>query len=415
MQSISSKDREIIRELAKKQYDYSQLPSMKETEKEWYKHNQLQGNRPMIHIEMGTFDKEIILGLLKCESEQARQIEASLYKNFLNHEICGDDRVVADFYGVSWRTYFRLFDRQITVTHAKDSVGHQFNYIIKDLQEDLPNLGQTKFGVDKEGTLAYKAFLEDLFGDVLPVKMTSSSLGAVPTQDVVHMMGMEQMFFAMYDYPDEFHAFMNRIAEDYINYFKWLETEGLLMTTTGNQWLGQGSFCYTDELPNQEQVKGRLITTQDMWGFMDSQETVSLSPDMYEEFIFPYYKKVSELFGLFSYGCCEPVDPFWDKCISKFENLRKVSISPWCNEEKMGNELRGSKIIYHRKPSPNYLGVGKELDEEAFSKHIIDTLRAAKGCKLEIAQRDVYTLGGNIPKARRYVEIIRNLIDKYWE
>lgn len=415
MQSISAKDREIIRALAKKQYEYSQLPSMKATEKEWYRHNQLQGSRPMIHIEMGTFDHEIIPGLLKCEGEQARQIEASLYRNILNHEVCGDDRVVADFYGVSWRTYFRLFDRQITVTHAKDSVGHQFNYIIKDLQEDLPNLGQTKFGVDKEGTLANKAFLEDLFGDILPVRMTSSSLYAVPTQDVVHMMGMEQMFFAMYDYPDEFHAFMNRIAEDYITYFKWLEAEGLLMPTTGNQWLGQGSFCYTNELPNQEQLKGRLVTTQDIWGFMDSQETVSLSPDMYEEFIFPYYKKVSELFGLFSYGCCEPVDPFWENCISKIENLRKVSISPWCNEEKMGNELRGSKVIYHRKPSPNYLGVGKELDEEAFSKHIIDTLKAAKGCKLEIAQRDVYTLGGNIPKARRYVEIIRNLIDKYWE
>ena len=42
---------------------------------------------------------------------------------------------------------------------------------------------------------------------------------------------------------------------------------------------------------------------------MDSQETVSISPDMYGEFIFPYYKKVAERYGLLSYGCCEPVDP----------------------------------------------------------------------------------------------------------
>ena len=175
--------------------------------------------------------------------------------------------------------------------------------------------------------------------------------------------------------------------------------------------LGNGSFCFTNELPSEVQK----LTTHDVWGFMDSQETVSMSPDMFEEFIFPYYKKVSDIYGLLSYGCCEPVDPFWDNCISKLHNLRKVSISPWCNETKMGERLRGSNTIYFRKPSPNYLGVGKELDEEAFSKHIIETLKAAKGCKLEIAQRDVYTLSGNLPKARRYVEIMRNLIDQYWE
>ena len=31
---------------------------------------------------------------------------------------------------------------------------------------------------------------------------------------------------------------------------------------------------------------------------MDSQETVSISPEMYEEFIFPCYKKISEQYGL---------------------------------------------------------------------------------------------------------------------
>lgn len=414
MEKISVKERERLRELAKKQYEYSQLPIMKEKEREWYKHNNLQGEKPMIHIEMGTFDNEIISGLLTCETKIGRKIERQLYRNILNHEFCKDDRVIANFFQIEWDTYFRLFDREITVTRAKDSVGHHFNHIISDLKEDLPKLGKTKFGVDRQKTLEYKALLEDIFGDILPVKIGGKCLYAVPTQDVVHMMGMEQMFFAMYDYPEEVHQLMNTISDDYIAYFKWLEDEGLLAPTVGNSWLGQGSFCYTKELPDVEQLNGRKLTTQDVWGFMDSQETVSLSPDMYEEFIFPYYAKVAKEFGLLSYGCCEPVDPIWDKCISKIDNLRKVSISPWCNEEKMGDRLRNNKVIYHRKPSPNYLGIGKELDEEAFSKHIIGTLRAAKGCKLEFAQRDVYTLQGNVQKLSRYVEIMRELIERYW-
>jgi hypothetical protein len=148
---------------------------------------------------------------------------------------------------------------------------------------------------------------------------------------------------------------------------------------------------------------------------MDSQETVGISPDMYNEFIFPYYKKISDLFGLFSYGCCEPVDPIWDRSLSKCDNLRKVSISPWCNEEFMGEKLKGSKVIYHRKPSPNFIGVGQELNEEAWRQHIIKTLKAAQGCHLEITQRDIYSLGGDINKPRRAVRIIRELIDEYWK
>ena len=43
------------------------------------------------------------------------------------------------------------------------------------------------------------------------------------------------------------------------------------------------------------------------------------------------------------------------------------------------------------------------------------SLLAACGCKMEITQRDVYTIHHNIPKARRYVEIIREEIENNWK
>lgn len=415
---ISNKDRGILRELAKKQYDYSQLPVMKEREAEWQLHNDLRGQKPMIHVEIDTFEDELLDGQMKCEGELARTIEKQLHHNVLNHEMVGDDKVVPDHFQVRWKSYFRLFGFNITKESAKDSqgrnLGHHFNYTITDLEEALPKLKQTEFGVDKDETLSYKAFVENIFGDILPVKIIFDCLYAVPTQDIVHMMGMENMLFAMYDYPDEFKTFIGRITDDYIAYFKYLENEGLILPTAGNQILGQGSLCYTKDLPAIKE-SGQIIKSTDVWGFMDSQETIGVSPEMFEEFIFPYYKKVADIYGLLSYGCCEPVHPFWDNCISKFQNLRKVSISPWCDEALMGECLRGSHIIYHRKPSPNFLGVGRDLDETAFSEHIKQTLQAARGCKLEITQRDVYTLGGNVPKAMRYVSIMRHLIDMYWE
>lgn len=139
-----------------------------------------------------------------------------------------------------------------------------------------------------------------------------------------------------------------------------------------------------------------------------------MSPDMFHEFIFPSYKKIAEQFGRLSYGCCEPVHTIWED-IQTLPNLKKVSISPWCDEEFMADRLRGQNIIYHRKPSPNYLGLDKELDEDAFRAHIEKTLNTARGCHLEITQRDVYTVHHNIDKVKRYVQIIRESIDRCWK
>ena len=80
----------------------------------------------------------------------------------------------------------------------------------------------------------------------------------------------------------------------------------------------------------------------------------------------------------------------------------------------MGEKLRGSKVIYHRKPEATLLGTDPVLDEDKLRANIQKTLHAARGCKLEITQRDVYTLNHNPNKGRRFVEVIREEIDKNW-
>ena len=78
----------------------------------------------------------------------------------------------------------------------------------------------------------------------------------------------------------------------------------------------------------------------------------------------------------------------------------------------MGEALRGTGIVYSRKPHPNFLSVDVRLDEEAWAAHIRDSLQAARGCQMEFIIRDVYTLHGNLDNGRRAVEIARREIDK---
>ncbi len=414
---ITSEERNILRELARKQADYASLPIMAERRALWYRHNELRSDRPMLQVEPWTFERDI-LPPLRCRSEAAAAIELQIQRMILNHERIDDDRVVSPCFDIEWRRTFKLFGLEKETVHAIDSagrdLGYQHKHPIADLAADLPSLGATVRGVDREGTLAWKAFVEEQIGDLLPVRLANGSPGVCLTQDLVHFMGMEAMFLAMMDCPEAFHAVMDRMSADHLAWLLEQERDGLWFLNNGHDWLAQGSSAFTSELPRQGWKEGDPVALADLWGFMDSQETVAISPSMYGEFIFPYYRRIAERFGLLSYGCCEPVHPIWKDYLSTLPNLRKLSISPWCDEAFMGEALRGGRTIFHRKPNPLAIGQEGPLDEEALAAAFRETLGHARGCVLEFSFRDIYSLGGRPEKARLMVRILREQIDKYW-
>lgn len=417
MTVISAEDRKHLRELARKQLEYASLPVMRERERLWYKHNDLKGDRPMITFETWTFEEEV-LPPLRCSSPAAREIERQLNRNFLNHELIDDDRVVPASFEIEWDTHIRLFDLDIPKAHARDSqgrdIGYQTDYPIRDVCSDLERIRPTVHTVDREATLRRKVWLEEIFGDILPVTFGGKSLEFSVTMHALDLMGMEAMMFAMVDTPDEFHEFMKRIAAELTGTLRWMEQEGLLTPNYGNHLLHQGSWGFTTDLPGKDYRLGSPLTLQNLWGYMDA-EIIGFSPDMFGEFLFPHYQEAAGLFGLLSYGCCEPLHLYWEKYISRLKDLRKVSVASWTDEAYMGEVLRGTGIIYHRKPSANFIGVGREFDEDGFRASITKTLECAQGCRLEFSFRDVYTLGGDCGKPRRAVKLVRELVEEFWQ
>jgi hypothetical protein len=295
------------------------------------------------------------------------------------------------------------------------NTGFRLKNPIKDLKEDFHILKPAVCRVDKERTLAWKAFLEDLFGGLLPVRLVTGVYGCGSlTYEAFALMGMEAFYMAMYDQPDEVHRLMAYLRDNGLRIMRWAEQSGLLRLNNRFQLCGVGvTQGYTHRLPAPG-YEGPAARLCDMWGGASSQETVGISPRMFHEFCFPYYRDVCAPVGQLYYGCCEPAHPFWDD-IRQLPHLRKVSISRWCDERMMGEALRGTDIVFSRKPSPNFLGVDKELNEAAWSAHIRQTLEAARGCLVEFIVCDVYTVHGNLGKARRAVELARAEIDKYYQ
>jgi hypothetical protein len=255
LQNVSFKDKQILRDLARKQYEYSQLPQMKQLKKEWVLHNDCKGQRPMITVELWTFYNDIIPPLLKCEGEAARSIESMLYSNIVNFALFKDDTVVKDYIPISYHTYFKPFDIDVKVEHVStdsSSLGYQFVEVVRDLKNDFDLLKKSSFGFNREGHIKYQDMLNELIGDILPVKLSGSCLVVSPTHNLVCTMSMATMFVSMYDYPNEFKYMLSNLIDDYLEYFELLEKEQLILPTVGGEGLGQGTFCYTEDLPGYD-------------------------------------------------------------------------------------------------------------------------------------------------------------------
>ena len=416
---IPRNERSYLRELAKKQAEYAALPVMEQRKRQMLDLNDgKKGARPPIIIETWTFDRDFLPdSVFRCKSEPARSIEGQLLRNIRNHEFINDDKAIPDCFGMGWDVAIDELGFNIEADRVKDSqgveTGYHFIHPIKDLKQDFHMLKPATHTVNRELTALKKAFYEELFQGILAVRLGSYPFGNRSlTQTVVRLMGMEAFFVAIYDQPDEVHRLMGYLRDNSLDVAHWAEKEGLLIPNNGPYDSTASSPHLTTKLPAPG-YKGGPARLCDMWGGAESQETVGISPDMFHEFCFPYYRDVCQPLGLLYYGCCEPAHPFWGD-ISQLPHLKKISISRWCNEKFMGEALRGTDIVFSRKPNPNLLGVDVNLDEEAWSTHIRETLEAAPGVAVEFIVRDVYTVHGNLNKPKRAVELARAQLEKHY-
>lgn len=401
-------ERSHIRDLAKRVRELSETDEQRELVRLWKKHNDGQSERPMIHFEIATVQDAGLHYFCQCTSPDARDAEWKLGESMQNHLMVGDDRCVTPDFYISPHAGMQLFG--LTAERTQKGLGYHIRPVIENL-DTLDALHPSKMRFDEEGIRRDREFYGDLFGDILNIREGQGAFCFFPTNILVHLMSMENLFISMYDNPENFLIMMDRLADDMTAYARELERRGMLTPCCGNNFVAQGSFAFSDTMKQEAP-----ISLKDMWGYLDSQETVNISPEMFDTFIFPAYKKIASLFGRLSYGCCEPVHPFWEKSLSRLDNLRKISISHWCDIDYMGEQLRGTGIVFLRKPFPLYVGgPDKNMDEDGFRAYIRDTMRAAEGCTLEIAFRDVYTLNGNLEKPRRAVEIIREEIENTWK
>jgi hypothetical protein len=228
------------------------------------------------------------------------------------------------------------------------------------------------------------------------------------TWDLARLVGLEKMLYLMYDNPGMVHEIMGLLRDGYLSKLDFLEHNRLLYLNNAHSYVGSGGIGYTRELPARN-VDGDAVGPRDMWCLTESQETVGVSPEQFEEFVFRYQQPIQERFGLNCYGCCEPLQKRWH-LLKTISRLRRVSVSPWADQKAMAEALE-DKYVYSRKPAPSVLAVPR-IDEETVRADIRATLDITRGCIVELIMKDNHTLGHNPDNLVRWVRIAREEVER---
>lgn len=404
--AVSSRDREVLRDLARKVRELAEQPQQTQIAQRWKDHHALKSTPPLIFCDPEDAWHELIRAdELVCTSRMGRIWEFKLRKEIYWAERIKDDRVVMPTFSVHyvWAKTPRSLKTSIVGGH--DGGAYNWDAPLKGGYEALETLTPARLQMDMERTKALEALAHDVFDGILEVKLEGVywwSLGM--TTDLILLRGFENFLYDFYDNPDGVHALMAFLRDENLAMLDFLENNNLLTLNNGGDYHGTGGYAWTDELPGVG-FKGS-VRLKDMWGFCESQETVGVSPEMFAEFIFPYQLQMLERFGLNIYGCCEPLDTRWDS-IRRIPHLRKVTVSPWSDDEEMAEHL-GPDYVFCKKVNPSRIAT-VSIDEDSIRTELRKAFNAAKrhNCRTEVLMRDLLSVACNPYNPERWVQIAR--------
>jgi len=275
--------------------------------------------------------------------------------------------------------------------------------------EALKKLTFPEVRYDEEATQRNLEEAQEIFGDILDVKLKGVSHVSFHLMGLYcQLRGLEQVMLDMYENPGMLHDAMAFLEEGNRRMVKQYEQLNILDLNNDGTYHSSGGVGYTDELPKPDYNPAR-IRTCDMWASAEAQEMAEVSPEMHDEFILQYEKRLLEPFGLNGYGCCEDLTRKFDYVFT-IPNIRRISISPWSDVDKCAEKLQGN-YIFSWKPHPSHL-VGN-FDAQKIREYIKHTLDVTKDCVIEMILKDTHTCENHPERFTIWTDIARELVENY--
>lgn len=400
------RDISIIRDLAARTQEIAALPVQEEKRALWRKLNSLKPERPMVMIDQVCWNEMGPNGELDlhCEDAECRGYEGQLRRVLYQWDNFPVDMVVEPFILVHKAVHNTGFGvsvcEDIAVTDPTNAVvGHRFINQF-ETEDDLEKIATPRITHDEAETSRRLETAHELFDGLLEVRPSGVDPYLSLWDPISTWMGVENALYALVDRPDYMHRLVGRVTDGYLAMLDQLEEQGLLCQP---QSLIHCTGAYTDELPAPGYDPERP-RTRDIWMFGLAQMFSTVSPAMFKEFEVDYASRICERFGLVYYGCCDPLDDKMDE-VRMIPNVRKVSMSPWVNEERGAAEI-GGDFVYSRKPSPAVFAPDR-FDGDSVREDLTKTRQICErhGCPLEFILKDISTVRYDPPRLFEWARI----------
>ncbi len=408
---ITQQDVTIVRDLATRVAEIAALPVQEDKRTLWRKLNARRPERPMVMIDQVCWN-EMPLGdemILRCTDAECRGYEEHLRRILYQWEHFPVDMVVEPFvcipkaiHGIGFGV--NVHEDTAVSDPTNDVVGHRYlNQFETD--DDLDKVHRPVINHDAAETARRLAVAHELFDGLLDVRPWGADLNLSLWDPIATWMGVENACFALADRPEYMHKLVGRLTDGYLSILDQLEQQGLLCQP---QSLIHCTGAWTDELPAPGYDPERP-RTKDVWMMGLAQMFSTVSPRMFKEFEVDYASRLCARFGLVYYGCCDPLDGKMNE-VRQLPNVRKVSMSPWVNEDRGAREI-GSQFVYSRKPSPALLAwdifnPGEVRDD------LVATRQACEkhGCSLEYILKDISTVRYEPQRLFKWAEIAMQVV-----
>jgi len=394
---LSADEKDILRKLASEVAEVAALPVHKEKARIWQKLNDLESERPVVWIneicwnEMNV-DDELTL---KCESRWARDQETEMRRLLYQWRHLPGDMVVDNYLTCPLAIHSTDFgiieDVDVVKTDsANDVVSRHFKVQIKN-PEDIEKIKMPVINYNAEATAIRYETMCELYDGIMPVRKSGQThIWFTPWDYLIRWWGIEEAMMDMIDRPEFVNAAVERMVDAWVTELDQFVEQNLLSLDCDNTRIGSGGYGYTNQLPAGD-FDAEYVKPHNMWGCSNAQIFSEVSPAMHWEFALEHEMRWLEKWGMTYYGCCEPLDGKMD-IMRRIKNLRKISVSPWCNSERAVSEI-GSDYVMSRKPTPAVLA-GDNWNPERARNDIREFLDLAEGkCHIELIMKDISTVG----------------------
>lgn len=422
---ISEEEAAHLRALALQVKEISGDPKWEAKRRLWTKLNKLERTRPLVIFPPECWHELVPEDTLKVKDPVFRTVEKEMQMRIYRAEHFNDDVVLTDVLYIPYETHVTDWtDDRVRPYDDRPDHAACFHPCINEVS-DMKKMKLPKLTVHEENSRENFSLAKEILGDILNV-VEGEPFTASTHQSIMgwgnslidiwcELRGLEQVMYDLYEEPNLTHEAMSILYEGRLGYLKkgielgiWKLNNNEYMVNGTATACGSNGLAYTDLLPSED-YEG-TVRMKDLWGYCMAQEFTAVSPDMLEEFVLPYQNKLSALFGMNAYGCCENMNKKYDVVTRYIPNLRQIAVSAFSDIDIAAEQI-GGKYVMSWKVNPT--DVFHTFDEKRIHDMIAHGMDVSKGNPLIVELREAQTCCGHIEHGSSWIDICMDLARSY--